>query len=77
MQAPKLKVLALSCAWMSIEETKHAILDVQNGMILQNLEVFEFTPYFNFDVTGYSDSLVRTLLKCCVAYCPKLCQRLP
>jgi hypothetical protein len=73
MQAPNLKFLEIYNAIMRIDETKQAISDVQNGTILQNLVKFRFHRIKMFQhIDDYSATLVRKLLVCCAAYCPKL-----
>jgi hypothetical protein len=76
MQAPMLKVLEIYNACTRRDESKQAISDVQNGMILQNLVKFRFdrmeTDLNESMDDDYSAALVRILLECCAAYCPKL-----
>jgi hypothetical protein len=76
MQAPMLKILDIFNACTRREETKQAIADVSNGTILQNLVRFRFFRSFvDSDQSmddDYCRGLVRILLKCCAAYCPKL-----
>jgi len=76
MQAPNLKFLQLFYACMHKDEINQAMTDVQNGLILQNLVKFRFDrikmSVNDEPIEDYSATLVRRLLECCAAYCPKL-----
>jgi hypothetical protein len=83
MQAPNLKILELSYTCIYKDEIKQATLDVQNGLILQNLVKFRFDriktikriQMYNVNDEHFDDygaMLVRRLLERCAANCPKL-----